>query len=287
MKYFLFVLLSIICLSCGDRSGNKSDGGETSTDSVSKKTDTLVKNGGEASISDARLKEAVLKAFTPPITFSYATQGGTPYSAEIFKEFKTGDPNPKIRFRHTNLVTGQTHPEDFIDYVTDDRRTFRAWIYYDYGKQELYFDHAQRNGNFVGKPFRSDHMNFLDPGSCFWQLSFEKCTPDQIRDNSQIVPGKKILVSCPKPPAPINRPVTGTGGLYTIDYSNQNSWVVTFQTNTTILFHPSRDYYPASQLSFYRGNQLRVAPGQWVQVYLYINGGYYWSLATDLDRRNQ
>ncbi len=71
---------------------------------------------------------------------------------------------------------------------------------------------------------------------------------------------------------------------YNVDKSS-NNWVVSFESRVKVRIHTSRNWAPYSETYGSPKNQIIVKPGQWIEMYIFVNGRWTWSLATDCDHR--
>lgn len=225
-----------------------------------------------------------LKSFSQSNVIYYGTFGGDSYRAEIVKAFKSGDPNPQLRFKHTRLATWQSHYEDFIDYVSDAGERWRATVHYNYVTQSLYFRHCKFDN--LNDCHDDVVMNITDFSGCKWNIKFDNYTLGQLQSNSEIIKLTQTLLGCPKPPIGNATTGGGTGGnpQYTLDKSNSD-WVVKFTTSARVLFHVGSGFSPGVIMDMNPGGQLVIKPGQWAQDWIYFNGNYVWSLMSDADHR--
>lgn len=73
---------------------------------------------------------------------------------------------------------------------------------------------------------------------------------------------------------------------YTVNKSQKERWVVKFNVSVKIMHHSSPEWSPAVLIDTYPGYEIVVQPGQWMQIYTYVNGlGYTWGLMLEADHR--
>ncbi len=153
------------------------------------------------------------KSFAQSNSIIYVHWGGTTWRADVVKSFVPDEPNPQIRFRHSQLLPGggigNTHYEDFLDYQSDAGEHWRVTVQYITATNSFHFTHCRD-----GKP-NACHgdviMRIRDNGLRKWELSLVNCSLEDFRSPDKIIQvNTRFLEAGPTPPPP----ATSTGLVY-------------------------------------------------------------------------